>query len=357
MIETSELTHDKLEETIKHVYKRKIPIFIWGATGVGKSMTTKRVAIEIANDLGKTIQTEATNNEKDFCFIDVRVSQLDPSDLRGLPTVREKETVWLPPNWLPRAGQGIIFFDELNLSPPSIQSSCYQIILDRRLGDYKLPDGYTVIAAGNRLEDRANVFEMSAPLCNRFTHATLKVPNKDEWTDWAIKNNIDNRIISFINFTPSYLFKFDGKYKDRAFPTPRSWSMCSALISGVNNVEDIKTYTTICVGEGTSTQLIAFMRLEEKIDIDDIMKNPKTCKLPEVPGDIDLLYCMTGSIATRYKDDKKLLKNVCVLSDRMSPEFGILLYRMTKAVDPDYFTNNVVKLKEFNNKYAKYLKE
>lgn len=356
MTEMSDLTHDKLEKTLRHVYDRSIPLFCWGATGIGKSMTVKKVAQEIAELKNKNLKTEATNDEKDFCFIDVRVSQLDPSDLRGLPTVKGNETVWLPPNWLPRAGQGIIFFDELNLSPPSIQSSCYQLILDRRLGDYKLPDGYTVIAAGNRLEDRANVFEMSAPLCNRFTHATLKVPNKDEWTNWAIKMNVDSRIISFINFTPSYLFKFDGKYKDRAFPTPRSWEKCSILIKGIENIEDLKTYATICVGEGTAIELVAFLRLEEKIDIDDIIRNPKTCKLPEVPGDIDLLYCLIGSIATRYKDDKKILKNVCMLSDRMSPEFGILLYRMVKAVDEDYFMTNVVKLKEFNNKYAKYLK-
>lgn len=121
----------------------------------------------------------------------------------------------------PRKGNGIIFFDELNLAPPLVQASAYQLILDRRLGTYTVPNGFLLIAAGNRLEDRASVFEMSAPLKNRFGHCQLREPSVEGWTRWAVDHDIDMRIIGFLNFRRTALYTFDPKLKENAFATPR----------------------------------------------------------------------------------------------------------------------------------------
>ena len=171
------INHKQMERLIKLAYQRKQPIYVWGATGIGKSMTIKRVAKEIAKDMGLNYNEDISkiNEEGNFSVVDIRISQLDPSDLRGLPKIDNGNTKWLPPNWLPRAGKGIIFFDELNLAPPSIQASAYQLILDRRLGEYILPEGWIIISAGNRLEDRANVFELPAPLKNRFCLSLIHI--------------------------------------------------------------------------------------------------------------------------------------------------------------------------------------
>jgi MoxR-like ATPase len=135
-----QVRHDQLKELVKLYYKAKKALFVWGATGVGKSQVVRQAAMEIAQELGLeyTEDVKHLNDEKYFVVIDIRLSQSDPSDLRGIP-IYDKEhmaTVWLPPELFPRKGYGIIFFDELNLSPPLVQASAYQLILDRRLGTY-----------------------------------------------------------------------------------------------------------------------------------------------------------------------------------------------------------------------------
>jgi disulfide oxidoreductase YuzD len=131
----------------------------------------------------------------------------------------------------------------LNLAVPTVQATAYQLILNRCIGDYHLPDGWIVISAGNRLEDRANVFETPAPLNNRFLHIELATPDVDEWIDWSVANNIDTRISTFLKFKPSLLYKFDKTTKDKAFPTPRCIKGDSKVLmaNGIwKNISEIK---------------------------------------------------------------------------------------------------------------------
>jgi len=276
-----------------------------------------------------------------------------------LPDIdREKQrTKWLIPDWLPKNpnSKGIIFFDELNLSPVSVQASCYQLILDRRLGDYHLPKGFMIISAGNRIEDRCNVFDMSSALCNRFTHTELMIPDKDIWFDWALKNNIDSRIITFLQFKPSALFVFDSKNKDKSFATPRSWAVCSKLITGKEDKKLLNILISSAVGEATANEFIAFLKLQNKIDLKSIIKNPKQIKDIK---EIDLKYVLLGTISEYYKKDKKLLEKCFVLCDYLEPEFSALLLRFLKGVNPSYFSKTILvdkKGKELLNKYADVL--
>ena len=354
----TQVNHNELKEQIRVAYDSKTPLFIWGTTGIGKSSVVSDIAKEIAKKEGLEFSTDDVENGK-FGFIDVRISQLEPSDLRGLPDIdREKgRTKWLIPNWLPKnpESKGIIFFDELNLSPPSIQATAYQLILDRKLGDYVLPKGWVIISAGNRVEDRCNVFEMSSALCNRFTHTELMIPDKDMWLSWALENEVDNRIIAFLQFKPSVLFNFDSKNKDKAFPTPRSWAFCSNLIKDRTDKKILQILVGSAVGEATANEFIAFLRLQNKIDLNAILKNPK--QVADIK-EIDLKYVLLGTISEYYKKDKKLLVKCFELCDYLEPEFSALLLRFLKAVNPSYFSKTIIadkKGKELLTKYSDVL--
>ena len=332
-----EITHKQLEEQIEISYETKTPIFIWGGTGIGKSETIKATAEKIAKSEGLEL-TEDTKNVKAFGFLDIRISQLEPSDLRGLPiqNLDTKTTDWLIPSWLPQEkdSKGLIFFDELNLSPPSIQAVAYQLILDRRIGDYVLPKGWVIVSAGNRIEDKCSVFEMSSALCNRFLHATLSNPSVEDWTKWAVENNIDGRIISFLNWKPSSFNRSDERGKDKAFPTPRSWAFCSNLIDGRNDNQLVSRLSASAVGEGTALELTAFLKLQTKIDFDSILKNPKQIKQIT---EIDLKYVLLGTIAEKYRKDKKLLEKILPVTEHLEPEFAVLLLRFLKAYHNEHF--------------------
>jgi len=117
---------------------------------------------------------------------DVRALLLDPVDLRGLPFLgSDGRSKWATPDFLPQDGEGILFLDELNAAPAMVQASCYQLVLDRKLGEYTLPEGWAIVAAGNRDSDRAATTRMPTPLRNRFVHLEFEV-DVQEWAEWAI---------------------------------------------------------------------------------------------------------------------------------------------------------------------------
>lgn len=361
MAET-EISHNDLNSIVNISYKAKIPFWLWGTMGIGKSSGIKNATKDLAKDLGMDFQIGEDKNAKNFGFIDVRASQLEPSDVKGIPLTYKDDrgkfkTNWAIPNWLPSNpdSKGILFFDELNLANQSVQSAFYELILDRRLGDYILPDGWIIISAGNTTNDKANVFDVGSPLLNRFTHYVLKIPSKDEWINWALKNNINNWIITFLEFKPSYLYKFDRQNKDKSFATPRTWEFASRLLDNCNSNNDRKKqFISASVGDGIATEFMAFIKLKDKIDIDAIFKNPEMVKNIR---EIDLKYSLLGIVTEKYKSDKKDLEKCIEICKNLEPEFAILQLRFL-SLARNTFKTDVVKLKswiEIFNKYSKYL--
>jgi len=377
------VNHIELEEMIGRHYYAKVPLYIWGATGIGKSDTVKAKGKMLAeknqreykawNKLSSKEKHEiAEHPEKYFVMMDIRLSQLDPSDLRGLPALNGKAVVeWKIPFWLDyvtkEKAMGIVFFDEINLAPPSIQSAAYQLILDRELGEVSIADGISLLAAGNRIEDRANVFDLPLPLQNRFSHVTLNPPAISQtdidkgWTKWALDNDIDPRIVTFLQRYPEMLNpKTKKDSDDRAFATPRSWGKyCNALIKDVktNDLNMIELLASAAVGYDTASQFTAFLKFQKEINLKDILNNPK--KAGDIK-DLDLKYSLLSLIAEWYDVNygKESLDKVFKIAQNITDEFAILMLRFVKNKHPHSFRNHAMKLKsgdEILVKYGKYL--
>jgi MoxR-like ATPase len=189
----------------------KQPVFIWGGPGIGKSAIVRHLAAD-----------------SELPLQDVRALLLDPVDLRGLPFLgQDGRSKWATPEFLPQGGSGILFLDELNAAPAMVQAGCYQLVLDRKLGEYTLPEGWAIIAAGNRDSDRAVTTRMPTPLRNRFVHLEFEVDLQD-WSEWAIEAGIRPEVIAFLRFRQELLSAFDRDAN--AFPSPRSWEFVSRIL-------------------------------------------------------------------------------------------------------------------------------
>lgn len=341
-----QISHEELRFVLHSAFAAKVTAFIWGATGIGKSYAVREVAKEIAKEKGlKFSDTPARGTKEEFKLIDIRLAQMDPCELKGLPKIDGDSCSFTIPSWLPKDGQGIILLDEINLSPPLVQSAAYQLVRDRRLGDYTVPAGYGIIAAGNRSQDKAYCFELAGPLCNRFIHIELGAPNISDWTDWATSVGVDHRIITYLNYAPKHLHLFDTKLDDKAFPTHRSWAeYCSPLIKDKKlSTTQLHTLVASAVGEGVATECCAFLRLMDKIDLDDLIEHPEKVKsITAVDMKFSLIGALVERITKHIKDkDQEIIKKLCEVAQNMEMEFLILLFRFLRKsimATPEGFT-------------------
>lgn len=295
----------QVSEAIEVALSVKQPVFIWGPPGAGKSAVTKQVASKL--------------NRK---VIDLRLSQLDSVDLRGFPHMIDGRMHFATPVFLPTDPDStdILFFDELNAGKPATQAAAYQLVLDRQLGEYKLPDNVTIVAAGNRETDQGVTYTMAAPLANRFMHVDFEV-HFDDWRQWAIQADIRPEIVNFMNFRPGLLNDFDPD--KRAFPTPRSWEF-------VNNVLDKGASQTVersmiagCVGDGAAAEFVAFLKIFRNLpNPDSILLNPKNAVVPE---DLATLYALCGALAARASEAN--FDRLIEYCGRMKEEFQVLCVR------------------------------
>ena len=200
-----------ITETMKmleRAFELRLPIMIWGPPGVGKSSAVAEVA-----------------ERRGLRVVDIRLAQLDATDLRGIPVPnRETRTVeWFPPSFLPREPAGLLFLDEIDKAPSPVKNAALQLMLERSLGDYRLPDGWSIVCAGNREEDNAFSTPLGAALANRLLHVEVDA-DLDTWVVWAKKNGIHSDLVAFLRFRPELLYKQTG---ETAFPSPRSWVAAS----------------------------------------------------------------------------------------------------------------------------------
>lgn len=310
------------------------PVMIWGPPGVGKSDLVAQVALQFSVPL-----------------IDIRLSQLEPSDLRGIPFRTNGFVEWAVPRMLPdlnRNGEkGILFLDEITSASPAVSAAAYQLILDRCLGDYQVPDGWVIFAAGNRQGDRGVTYSMPTPLANRFTHYAFDT-NLDDWVLWAYEHSIDERIIAFLRFRPELLFDFDPALDPVAFATPRSWEFAHrALQKFEPGSLVLANALQACVGDAAGIELSAFIdNLDNLPDISAILNGENV----SVPESIDLQYAVASSLvgqavkAVKENDHESKIGNILTYASRFPQrEMGVMLVSdMHRAIGESLF-----KLPEF----------
>lgn len=222
-------------------------VMIWGQPGISKSAIVAQVAAAFG-----------------IPVIDLRLGQLAPTDVRGVPAVdKERGTMkWCYPDVYPTQGRGILFLDEINMASAGMQGIAQQLVLDRKVGNYKVPDGWFIWAAGNRREDGASVNTMPTPVSNRMVHINVQV-SFDDWAAWAVQNlptenNARGLIVSYImsnrstdrtkKFAPLLDVPSDGR---AAWPSPRSWEMAAISYS-------IGAPVAPCVGRDLAESLKIF---------------------------------------------------------------------------------------------------
>lgn len=306
------------------------PVMLWGPPGVGKSQMVAQVAAR-----------------HEVLVIDIRLSQMEPTDLRGIPFRVGEVVEWAIPAMLPDAKrhgpEGILFLDEITSAAPTVSAAAYQLILDRRLGAYEVPPGWAIIAAGNRQGDRGVTYSMPAPLANRFSHFEVET-HLDDWVAWAYANSIDERVIAFLRFRPELLFDFDPAHNPVAFPSPRSWEFTHrALQKFGDQLEVLLGALQACVGPAAGVELKAFIdNLDNLPDIDAILSgNPS-----KVPKETDLQYAVASALVGRAirasgsEDEKKIFGHILDYASRFPQrEMGVMLVSdMQRAVGEKIFS-------------------
>lgn len=254
----------------------KHAVMLWGKPGIGKSSIVMQVC-----------------QEHNLQFIDLRLSQIMPSDLRGIPVPQEGITHWFPPSFLPTNGKGILFLDELNMAPPALQGVAQQLVLDRRVGEYTLPDHWFVWAAGNRKSDRAAVYDMPAPLANRFIHLSAD-ESLDEFKQYAYSRELNEDVIGFLSLRPDLLHRVHPS--EPSWPSPRTWEIAASLHDAEMAVEP-------AVGAAAAIEFNAYCQLKSDLpDIDAILKGKGPAMMPSDPS---VRYATIVALVSRSRDVKQ----------------------------------------------------
>lgn len=320
---------------ISHLVERKVPIFLWGPPGIGKSSIIKQIA-----------------KDSNVEYIDLRLSLLDPTDLRGIPFFDSKndKAIWAPASFLPedKNSSGILFLDELNTAAPMVQASAYQLILDRKVGEYELPDGWAIVAAGNRESDRGVVFRMASPLANRFVHLEMEA-DVDDWREWARKSDIDRTIIAFISYRPDALFAFNTASENKAFATPRTWEYVHEIIKSEPEDDLLLIMLSGAIGEELASAFLGFRSVERNLpDIELILAGESS----EVPQETSALHILSTALTMRIDDETRAteLNNLVKYTLNLPAEFAIMIIQDLRQRDIglDYLKSWALWSKKFN---------
>ena len=242
---------NEAKSALTHCIKLQRPIMMWGAPGIGKSDIVKQIA-------------DAEGRE----VVDIRLPLWEPTDIKGIPYYNAKENnmVWASPAELPTdpKSTAIVFLDELNSAAPAVQAAAYQLILNRRVGQYHLPEGVSIVAAGNRDSDKGVTYRMPAPLANRFVHIELRVDFED-WMQWATNEHIHADVVGYCTFAKQDLYDFDPRGSSRSFATPRSWSFVSQLLSDDLPESTLTDLVAGCVGEGLAVKFMNHRKISGQL--------------------------------------------------------------------------------------------
>ena len=355
------ITAIQAAKSLKQAMKAKRPVFLWGPPGIGKSDVVQQLAVELGGS------KEA--------MIDLRMAQMEPTDIRGIPFFNKEngKMDWAEPVDLPseefasKFPTVILFLDEMNSAPPAVQAAGYQLILNRRVGKYRLPDNVVIIAAGNRDSDKGVTYRMPMPLANRFVHLEMR-PDFAAWQLWAVNEGIHKDVVGYLSFAKQDMYDFDAKSASRAFATPRSWCFVSDLLNDEDNIDSDSLFNLVAgaVGDGLAVKFMAHRKVAGK------MPNPQEILDGKVKNlsvkEISAMYSLTISMCYELKDaiDNKKVDNkkfhemaynfIQYMMDNFETELVVMgakiaLKTYQLPIEPTQLKN----FDEFHKKYGKYI--
>jgi len=304
----------ELKESIIDVIQAGLVASVTSSPGLGKSAIVGSIAKQFELDL-----------------IDIRLSQCDPTELLGFPFHDGKRMTYVPPahfrlgglDTLPAGRNGwLLFLDEFSSASLSTQAAAYRLVLDRQVGKYSLHKNVAIVCAGNKDTDNAIVNRMSTAMQSRLIHLELDV-DVQAWLAWAAENQLDYRVISYIESRPEHLHNFDPNHNDKTFATPRTWEFASKLVK--NKVSNPRLLNMLIgtISAGIAHEFNAHMAYCNDLPtIADITANPNTITVPEDPS---LLYATSHMVAA-YINDKNADKLMEYIK-RLPLEFGTTAIR------------------------------
>jgi hypothetical protein len=351
-----QLHHTELDDVLDHFYvvPEKPSLFLKGTFGIGKTAAMRAFAIRKAKELKLEYSEDFRdiNDESKFLLLVFVVHQYDEAEFKGLPFPNEDRTgtVYLPLGLMPNKGQGLIFLDEINLARRGVQNNCFQLVEDRKLGFYVVPEGYMVTAAGNKDSDRSNIQDTPMPLNDRFFHAELTIPPVHDleeggvtikgWVNgYAVNNGVDNRVSFYLMYQPQDIYTYDpdSPVIEPALGTPRSWKKVSDVIKGIptSNIKLIRRLTAMKVGTALADKFCAWLIMSKKYDIQAIFNGQDFT----APKEVDVLYSLTSAFVTYYleKKDEKTAAKFAELTFCFRKEHQIMLFDQAKSGDKMYF--------------------
>jgi hypothetical protein len=343
-------------KSLLKAFKVQRPLFLWGPPGIGKSELVEGITDELGG-----------------LMIDLRLGQMEPTDIRGIPFYNKDsgKMEWAPPVELPdeeTASQYpivVLFLDELNSAAPSVQSAAYQLILNRRIGKYILPKNVVMVAAGNRESDKGVTYRMPTPLANRFIHQEMKVDFASYQT-WAVLNGIHKDVVGYLSFAKQDLYDFDAKSASRAFATPRSWTFVSQLLDDEDSDDDTLTNLVAgTVGEGLAVKFMAHRKVAGRMPKpEDILSGKvKDLNVKEVSAMYSLVISMCYELkdAVENKVDQKKFHEMAdnFLSYMMAnfeTELTVMGARIALTTyDLPFLPTKMKHFDEFHKRFGKYI--
>jgi hypothetical protein len=360
-IEHSTITPRIAKQALLSCIKTKRPAFLWGPPGVGKSDLVQSIA-----------------DDMEGLMIDLRLGQMDPTEIRGVPFYNRDLGVmdWAPPIELPTEELAskypivILFLDEMNSAPTSVQSAAYQLVLNRRVGKYSLPDNVAIIAAGNREGDKGVVYRMPTPLANRFVHLEMR-SDFDSWQEWALNNQIHKDVVGYLTFAKQDLCNFDAKTSSRSFATPRSWSFVSDLLTCPPSSDEVlRELISGTIGEGLAVKFMAHRKVSDQMPnpIDILNGDVKVLKTKEISAMYSLVvsmcYELKNVVDNNSADDDEFETEfhrmgdnfIKFMIDNFEPELTVMGVQIALSTyrlpfDP----SKLVTYDEFYDKFGKYI--
>ena len=350
------VTSNQARKSLLKAFKVQRPLFLWGPPGIGKSELV-----------------EGITNELGGLMIDLRLGQMEPTDIRGIPFYNKDsgKMDWAPPVELPDEEMSsqypivVLFLDELNSAAPSVQSAAYQLILNRRIGKYRLPKNVVMVAAGNRESDKGVTFRMPTPLANRFVHQEMKV-DFVSWQQWAVLNNIHKDVVGYLSFAKQDLYDFDAKSSSRAFATPRTWTFVSELLEDDDGDDDtITNLVAGTVGEGLAVKFMAHRKVAGRMPKpEDILSGKvKDLNLKEVSAMYSLVISMCYELkdAVEKKVEQKKFHEMAdnflsYMMNNFETELTVMGARIALTTyDLPFLPTKMKHFDEFHKRFGKYI--